>query len=298
MSAFDDHGAMFAAGDYDPPEGPADDLEVASFTDYVPEVEPVEAPPEHDPVRRAWLARRERGFGASETAVLLVALGMRSPDILASYQRPEAKPIRIRLSKRSKAVAVPRIFLRKAGLRRALKPSEPMLLGIEREPELVRQWRTMVRRGTAGDAASMLDADSILYMPELGLPEILPLADAEEPRMLCTPDCTARDLFGDLGAYDGKCSFKGYGKRYGAAPEHIAIQVNTQMAILGASHGGVVEGEHWSNPYFDGPDGPGGAVRTWPVKRDDKLIGELRKAARLGWQRVIELREGAAMEAA
>lgn len=280
-------------------------IDMAELTDYVPVVEaPAPAPLDADPVRAAWLSRREAGFGASEIATVLVALGMRHEDILASYQKPEAKLIKIRLDKRATAIAVPRIILRKAGLRAPLKASEQMRLGIEREPELVRQWVTRVRRGTAGAAARVLDPDSIVYWPDMarmmrlaGLPDPSPQADGEEPRLMCSPDMTARDLFGDLRAWDGKCSFKAYQRRHGREPECQRIQVNAQMAVLGATGGGVVEGEGWCNTFFDGPDGPTGNVVPWPVERDDELIAELRKAARLGWEWVCEIREEAKEEA-
>jgi len=265
----------------------SDDLGMAELVDFAPEVEPAEAEPERDPVRAAWLKRRDRGWGASEISIVLVALGMRSPDILAAYQRPEANPIRIRLSKRSKAVAVPRILLRKAGLRRELAMSEAMRLGLEREPRLVAQWRAMALRGRGG---LPVDPASIVYVPDLRLPEILPLTDPVEPRLLCTPDVFARDLFGDLGCVDGKCSFDGYLDRYNAAPEHQRIQVNAQCAVTSATWGAILEGEGWSATYRDHAGEPMGPVRVWPVERDEGLIAELREAARIGWAKVEELR--------
>lgn len=264
------------------------DLDFAGL-DTAPQAEAVEAEDDRDPVRAAWLRRRDAGIGASEIAVVMVALGMRSSDVLASYQLPDAHPIKVRLNKRQKAVAIPRVFLRKAGLRRPTAMTDVQRLGIEREPELVRQWRLRLERGTAGPDCELIDAATVKYLPELDLPEIFPLRDSVEPRLTCTPDITARNVFGSLGCVDGKCSYEAYGPKYGAAPERTVIQVNAQTAVCNGTWGACLEGEYWSASHRDRDGKPWGPVVTWPIEISRTLQDECREAARLGWQKVEEI---------
>jgi hypothetical protein len=252
----------------------------AAMTDPAPpEAAPV--PPPADP----WLVRRGFGFGASDMANVLVALGWRHEDMLNDHQRKR--------NTRPRRKGIPRmhrVFLEKAGLVAPLKmsddPRSPPNLGSEREPELVRRWGELIRRGQAGPDAAMLDADSIVYAERDFPREVLPLVDRESPRLTATPDVLVRDYLGRLGCWDAKCSVNAYGE----LREHHRIQVHAQMAVCAGEHGGILEGEGWAAAYRDHAGEPCGPIVSHGCERDDELIRELREAAREGWSRVEEAR--------
>lgn len=252
----------------------------AAMTDpEPPEAAPV-APPA-DP----WLARRRHGFGASEMALVLVALGYRSADILSSAQQKRNTQPR-----RKGIPRTHRVFLEKAGLVAPLKvnrdPGSPVQLGSEREPLLVRRWTQKLRRGTAGPDCALLDWRTVSYVEGEWPREVLPLVDREAPRLTATPDVLVRDIMGELGAWDAKCSVHPYGE----LKEHHRVQVHAQMAVCSAEHGGIVEGEGWSAAFRDHAGEPLGPIVSRGMDRDEELIRELREASREGWARVVEAR--------
>lgn len=253
------------------------DIDMGALVDAVPSADPV-APPT-DP----WLRRRMHGFGASDMAVVLVALGRYSPDLLSKGQQARAKAIRVKGLE-----PTPRVFLEKAGLRAPLKVGSAAGAGREREPELVAQWRRLVARGAAGPDAALVEPESIVYVEDRRLRAVLPLPlrDALSPRLTATPDVLARDILGDVGCWDGKCSVT----PYPAVKWSHVVQLNTQMAVCDASHGGIVEGQGWGRAWVDPEREPLGPIVTWAVERDEALVGELREAAAEGWARVEDVR--------
>ena len=259
-----------------------DDLsaDFAAMTDPEPPEVWLVAPPSD-----AWLVRRGFGFGASDMSNVLVALGWRSPDVLSSEQK--------RRNTRPRRKGIPRtyrVFMEKAKIVRPLKvnedPSSPIQLGKEREPELVARWTDKVRRGTAGPDCALLDWHTVVYVEGDWPRELLPLVDRESPRLTATPDTLVRDVFGDLGCWDAKCSVHAYNE----LKEHHRIQVHAQMAVCNGQHGGIVEGEAWAAAFRDHAGEPIGAIVSRGMVRDEALIEELREAAREGWARVVEAR--------
>lgn len=250
-------------------------VDMAGLTDPEPP-DAEEAPPPADP----WLARRAHGFGASDVAVVLAALGWRSAEDLPGYMQKRVKPKRVRgLSK-----PVPRIWLEKARIVAPLAVrGGPAGRGSEREGELVRQWRTMVERGTAGPDAALIDPGSIIYVERDWPREVLPLVDRESPRLTATPDVLARNILGELGCVDMKCSVRPYEE----VRWYHRAQVHAQMAACSAEWGAIVEGEGWAATWHaETPEGPAGAVVTRAFERDEELVRELRAAAIDGWDRV------------
>ncbi len=235
-----------------------------------------------------WLARRALTWGASEIATLLVALGMRHAEDFPDRVRKSARVVRGRRS----GVKAPRIFLVKAGLEAEYASNGVADTGKARERELFRQWRERVRRGIAGRDASSLDPSSLVWALDVLPIEAQPFVDRRCPALSMTPDAWARDVLGGLVMVDTKCSVHAYGAhetRPGVQPHHV-LQLHGQMAVWDADHGLVVEGEQWGARWRDDGGEPMGPIVTWPVPRDEALIGEIRKACALGWERVEELR--------
>ena len=249
------------------------------------------------PPSDAWLRRRGHGFGASDMANVLVALGYRSDDVLSSSQKKKNTQPR-----RKGIPRVHRVFLEKAGLVAPLKvnldPDSPIQLGSEREPELVRQWTEKIRRGTAGPDCALLDWEAVTYVEGEWPREVLPLVDREAPRLTATPDTLVRSIFGRLEAWDAKCSMRPYGDltheqiAAGVTPlrEHHRIQVHAQMSVCSAERGGIVEGEGWSAKFRDLSGVPCGPIVSRGMDRSEDLIRELRAASVEGWARVEEAR--------
>lgn len=141
----------------------------------------------------------------------------------------------------------------------------------------------------------MIDADSIAYVPDAIPRELLPLPDRLCPALAVTPDVWARDLFGDLGAVELKCSMHPYGE---AKRQHV-IQLHAQCAVIGGTWAAVAEGEGWGADWRDRDGEPWGPIRTWPVPIDRGLIATIREVCTRAMARVIEIREASKeMEAA
>lgn len=234
-----------------------------------------------------WLARRGLTIGASEVAALFVAYDVEDPSQLGAYAQKAGA-----LRARGKWKGEPRIVLEKAGILPPLKACKAAGAGKERERELVRQWRMHVRRGTTDAAASLIDPDSIAYVPDVLPMEIAPIVDRRCPALAVTPDVWARDLLGDLGMVEAKCSVHPYGR---AKRQHV-IQLHAQAGATGAMWAAVAEGEGWGAEWRDHAGEPHGNVRTWPVDIDTALIATIRELCTRAMARVMEIREQA-MEA-
>lgn len=235
-----------------------------------------------------WLARRGLTIGASEVAALFVAYDVEDPSKLGSYAR-KAGARRARGRWKNE----PRIILEKAGILPPLKSGKGARMGQERERELLIQWRERVKRGNAGDAASMVDGASIVYVPDVLPIELAPLPSRHCPALAATPDVWARDVFGDLGAVELKCSMHPYGE---AKRQHV-IQLHAQVDVIGGTWAAVVEGEGWGADWRDRDGEPWGPIRTWPVEIDRGLIATIHEVCTRAMRRVSEIRE-AAKEAA
>ena len=94
--------------------------------------------------------------------------------------------------------------------------------------------------------------------------EWYPLVDRYEPRLLCTPDAWGFTTTGALVAVEIKTSWE---RRY-ARPWSHALQVQGEMAVMGAAHGLVIAGPGWANEAQSARRN-----RVWPIERDEVLGG-------------------------
>lgn len=258
------HDAAWAAAEAE------DRIDFAALTDP--------APPEPDVYveRDPWLARRMLGFGASEALVLLVALGWASEDDLASYQRPRVNKIA------TKGLApTARLWLEKAGLRRPLSAKAAAAEGTRRERELAEQTRKLLEHGQLRGDAGGIDPRSLVYCEDAIPRELLPLVDREAHRLTCTPDAWARDSLGALVPVELKCSVRPYTD----TPARHRWQVMTQIAVMDAPFGVLVEGQGWAATWAGD-----GAVHATVIRRDEEAVRMLRAAAADGWARVEAVR--------
>lgn len=260
----------------DPCTCEAPDFSVDAMELAAPELAPVAAPADE------WLARRMMGFGCSDLAPLLIALGLRSNDGVPGYIHDHSKRIRVK----GHPGGVPRIFLEKAGLRAPLAAGEIAQRGLERERELLEQWRWRLRRRSYYDEAeTLIDPESIIFAPDAIPRELLPLVDRHCSALLDTPDAYARDVFDRLVVVQLKTSFRE--KRH--LPWWWRDQTMGEVG-LGAAWGLVVCGDGWADPRR-GLDGP---IRAWLVERDETAIAQLRGACVKGRSEVENLRRAAA----
>ncbi len=222
-----------------------------------------------------WLGRRSYGFGASEAHALLVICGKRFGDTAPRWMLDEY----IRETK-TRWGTMPFLLARKAGLRRATKPTSVTRAGTERERDVVAVWRE-----TAHEITPLIDAASIRHTDDVPT-EWMPIVDRECPQLTCTPDAWARDVIsGDLVDVQIKCSTESYGTRYGGAPPHVITQLCATNACTGGRSSLLIEGVQWSADWR--ADGP---VVAWPVERDDSVIADVRECARQCWERVRQVR--------
>jgi hypothetical protein len=254
----------------------ADPYAISSL-DEPPPLELVALPAETDP----WLQRRALGFGASDTAVLLAALGRRPLDWLPSYLQADAKVT-------NRTHKVPRLIAQKAGVIEPRKRGSAVAQGTAREVELLDTWRELALRDQAGPIARLIDAGSVMHSSKL--PRAWwPLPDRHCPQLLASLDAWGADaLFGDDVVIECKCSVRPY---TGTQAHHV-VQLHAQMAVTGATLAAVIEGCGWAAEWTGGS----GPVRTWGdgydalIERNDALIAEIRECAEEGWAMVTKLR--------
>lgn len=202
-----------------------------------------------------WLARRLLGFGCSELAALFVALGLRAPDGLPKYTQEDA-----------------RLIFRRKVTGRQKKAGAAARGGSEAERELLARWVDDGCPGTDVEPWTVRHSDDV---PR----EWLPLVDRYEPRLLCTPDAWGR-RGESLVAVEIKTTWE----RHYPRPWSHALQVQGEMAVMGAASGVIVAGPGWANGHRD-------AIEVWAIERDEALQAEIRAACRLGWQRVEEMKK-------
>jgi hypothetical protein len=184
--------------------------------------------------------------------------------------RDAAKTIRVR------GGTAPRVIARKAGLAAPEALSDVMRRGLEREPELAEAWRAQLH-----GSATLLEPESLRYVPHAVPRAWLPLVDRHCHELTCTPDAWIDDVLGGHHVVELKCSVRAHVE----LPPHYVLQVQAQIAVTGADGGVLVVGQQWGAGWLG--DGP---IATWTIRRDERLIDELRAAAHEGWQRVLALR--------
>lgn len=216
--------------------------------------EPI-APPE-DP----WLARRLESFGASEVPALLIAIGIEKPT-------PTTPKYIVELAGR--------LFAIKAGLRKAKRAGEAASRGNDVEVEVLGLWNRLPsnRWPKAHHAGSVPKG-------------WLPLVDRYCPRLSCTPDAWTH-YCGALLNVQIKTDVHG-GKL--AVTPWWQTQVQAEMAVTASEGALLVYGGGWAGYREDQRQEP----RAWLVERDEERIETIRKAVRLGWERVEELKSGKA----
>lgn len=235
----------------------ADD--VGSFDPAVMEAEAraVPRPVETDP----WLERRQHGFGASEVAALLIALGLREPVGVPKYMVENAR----------------KLLHVKAGLRRPSKVGRAAREGSRSERALVAAWGADVDCPVRSLLTTITHADAA---PRA----FWPLVDRHCPRLTCTPDAWARDLFGADVIVEAKCTTHELDEPHW----YWTVQVQAQLAVSACEWGALVVGDEWAADWKQP-----GRVHAHQVERDEAVIAEIRGAVVDGWQRVEALRNAA-----
>jgi hypothetical protein len=221
-----------------------------------------------------WLARRMQCFGASDVPVLLVALGYREPSSLPSYLHADVKVT-------NRTGGRPRLIAQKAGIVAPRKRGEAADIGTARERDLLDAWTKLVEHGQAGPDVELLDPSTIAHASTLPA-WTWPYPDRGRAPLAATLDAWCTDVFGADVVIECKCSVR----PYDGLQAHHALQVQAQMAVMGAERGFVIEGAGWAAGWTDGS----GPVRTYPVERCEQTIAEIRRACREGWALVEELR--------
>lgn len=201
-----------------------------------------------------WLDRRRQGFGCSDLGALWLALGLASPEEVASAPRYMLD-------------AAETLIDHKAGRRAAPKVGSAARMGRERERLLFDHYRD----------GSRLRA---VYAPDVLPQEMLPLVDRVEPRLLCTPDgwITGNTALAYPLAYlEIKC---GRDER-AELPWYWRLQCVGAACVLGCDRAVVVFGPGWARDDESG----GEPVEWWiDVTPGDKTA--VRLAVGQGWKRV------------
>ncbi len=211
-------------------------------------------------VANPWLERRRHGFGASELAPLLVALGRVTPAEIAAlpkYLREQASSI----------------LRRKAFPGRERKAGGAASRGQKAERVVLEAWR----RADA-EAAGLINITHESVAPR----SWFPLVDRHCPRLTATPDGWASDVFGDDVGLEVKTTVEPIGQ----TPWWWLTQVHAQNAVGAYERSLVIVGEGWAHWREDRRVRP----RALSVPRDEAQIERIRAACRDGWARVEEMR--------
>lgn len=266
----------------------------------------VPAPPPPDRPLDPWERRRLEGFGASDIAPLMLALGMITMDTTvpgtsvvpirrqvtrngverpakSSFVEDRARPRKLRVRRSvwertgtRTIVAVP-VLAEKAGLVEPedLGDVETVRLGKEREPAL---FDAFVRRVRSGERAGTLEPDAELHRatPREWLPLFAPAS-----RMSATPDAWGRDFLGQYVNIELKCL---------ACPAALFfnywLQAQQQSAVLGGCSSLLVAGEFWSAGWR-----PPGRVVIEEVPPNPTWQALIREATDRGWDEVARMRQ-------
>ena len=213
--------------------------------------------------RSSWLARRELGFGASEIAPLLVALGRVTPAEVAAlpqYMRELASRIFRRM-------AFPRTRQKMAG--------SAASGGKQNERPCLMAWaRTGCR----------VHASLVSVHHESEAPRCwFPLVDRHEIHSTATPDGWALSVLDENVGIEVKTTVEPLGA---VVPWWFRKQVQQQNGIAGYDWSALVIGEGWAH-WQSHRRQPPRAVR---IERDELEIERIRAACRDGWARVEEMR--------
>jgi hypothetical protein len=215
------------------------------------------------PTRAPWLQRPELGFGASEIAALLVALGRVTPAEVAAlpkYMREQADSI----------------FRRKAfPSRRARKAGSAASRGQKAEKAVLDAW-------LRDPACSVRDALAVAHHESVAPRSWFPPVDRYEPHCTWTPDGWALTVLDEDVGLEVKTTME----PVPVTPWWWLAQVQQQHAAGGYEWSALVIGEGWAH-WQESRRLPPRAVR---VERDEKQIEHIRAACRDGWARVEEMR--------
>lgn len=238
-----------------PPPWEREPADVGSFDPATMEAEARVVAPvvELDP----WLERRGHGFGASEIAALLIALGLREPVGVPKYMVENARKI----------LAV------KAGTRRPSKVGRAAREGSRSERALIAAWDADGECPVRSVLGTIAHADAA---PR----SFWPLVDRHCPRLTCTPDGWARDLFGEDVIVEAKCTTAPLAEPHW----YWTVQVQAQLAVTSCAWGALVIGDEWAADWKQP-----GRVHAHAVERDEAVIAEIRGAVVEGW-RLVEAR--------
>lgn len=231
-------------------------LEALSLDFAMFDVEPVGAA-NADP----WLERRKLAIGASELAMLFVALGRATPAEVAAlpkYLREGAETF----------------LRRKAFPRRSKSAGSAASRGQQAERPVLALWaksdcpiRAQLASVTHADAAPK---------------SWFPLVDRHCPSLAVTPDGWAIDIFGDDVGLEVKTTVEPIGH----TPWWWLAQVQAQNAVGSYAWSVIVVGEGWAHWQAHRRQPP----RAIRVEPDPHYIERIRAACRDGWARVEEMR--------
>jgi hypothetical protein len=210
-----------------------------------------------DTPRSQWLARRKRGWGASEVPALLLAYSTRDDEWRTAYKKHQ------HLAEHGRH-GVPRVIARKAGLAAHDRPTG----GGEREAELIRRW---------GDESALVVRTAV----DMDIGELFPLHDPECVRLLCTPDGWCRGPSDELMSVEAKCL---PGNPPAECPWFWRAQVQSQLAVQGLDAGFLVCGPGWVLGSNEQPI-------SWLIERDEQEIARIRDVCVRAWADVERVRQ-------
>lgn len=235
--------------------------------------------------RARWLARRGLGVGCSDLPAVWLALG------LASLQeRREALEY---LHQRADWFHV-----RKAGT----GPREPRVAkdarrGRHREPDLFKHWIASLKAGRSSiPVEAEIDPRTVVHIEaHPTLQRLLPITDRHERRLWDSTDAVALTHDRRLVVVQGKCIVQPIAPT--TCPWYWSLQVQGEIAVTDADFGLVICGEGWSAQHGDDwrMHVRSDSIRAYLVARDDALIATIRRTVHECWDRIVGLRERAAI---